>query len=96
MAPTRAPRCRLPRTPPTGGCGSAWVNEEGGRLYAKLGDASGAGGTLELLRNLPGGGFNIAQQTTASATGERLVLATDWDEMRVQADTVWATVVDPP
>jgi hypothetical protein len=73
-----------------------WLNDDGTLLYAKLGDAAGAGGTLELLRNVSGRGSNIPQQTTAAAIGDRLVLASDWDRTSTESDTVWATVVDPP
>lgn len=73
-----------------------WLNDDGALLYAKLGDAAGAGGTPELLRSVPGRGDNIPQQTSAAVTGDRLVLASDWDRNGGQSDTVWATVVDPP
>ncbi len=73
-----------------------WVNEDGGVLYAKLGDSKGAGGTPELLRNVPGGGENIPLQTAATAIGGRLVIATAWERTSTESDTVWATVVDPP
>jgi hypothetical protein len=73
-----------------------WVNEDGGMLYAKLGDSTGAGGTPELLRSVPGGGENIPLQTAATAAGGRLVIATAWERTSTESDTVWATVVDPP
>jgi len=73
-----------------------WLNTDGTLLYAKLGDSTGAGGTLELLRNVPGGGENIPLQTVATTIGQRLVLAADWERTSTQTDSMWATVVDPP
>jgi hypothetical protein len=75
--------------------GRLWVTwvEGDNRLLAKLGDSSGAGGSAQLIPPPPG--HDTPDQTTAIASGERLVLATEWSTLAADVNSVWSTVVDP-
>jgi hypothetical protein len=69
------------------------VSSDGNRLFAKLGDARGAGGAAQLIPLPPG--HDIPDTTTALASGERLVLASEFSALSADVNSVWATVVDP-
>jgi hypothetical protein len=71
----------------------SWASGDGNHLLAKLGDARGAGGTAQTLRPPPG--RDNPDQTALLASGERLVLATQWSALKAEGSSVWTTVVDP-
>jgi hypothetical protein len=82
--------------------GRLWVAFAGSEKlleYAKLGDAKGAGGNLVSLpkvRALVRGGFDEPAGTAATTVGDRLVLATLWnDGMSSNSLSLWGTVVNP-
>lgn len=70
-----------------------WMSADGNRLFAKLGDDRGAGGTAQPIPLAPG--HDIPDTTTALASGERLVLATEFSALSADVNSVWATVLDP-
>ncbi len=70
-----------------------WVSTDGSRLFAKLGDARGAGGTAQLIPLAPG--HDIPDATVSLTNGERLVLASEFSALSADVNSVWATVVDP-
>lgn len=69
-----------------------WTDVGAERMYAKLGDARGAGGTVVQLPVPPG--FTTAEHSSAATAGESLVLESNW--LAGAATAVWATVVNPP
>jgi hypothetical protein len=78
----------------------SFVDPSPGTLFATLGDARGAGGRLIQLPKPHGFtklGTDQPVATAVTTIGERLVLATAWqDNGTAGASQVWATVVDPP
>lgn len=96
-APTAIARATGLRTPSAaytadGRLWVTWVSSDGNRLFAKLGDARGAGGAAQLIPLPPG--HDIPDTTTALASGERLVLASEFSALSADVNSVWATVVD--
>lgn len=77
---------------PDGRVWISWTDVAGERLYAKLGDALGAGGTVVQLP-LPAG-FTMPEHGAAATVGESLVLESNW--LAGSANAVWATAVSPP
>ena len=77
---------------PDGRVWVSWTDVGAERMYATLGDALGAGGTLVQLP-LPAG-FTTPEHSAASTAGESLVLESNW--LAGTANAVWATVVNPP
>jgi hypothetical protein len=77
---------------PDGRVWVSWTDVGAERMYAKLGDALGAGGTLVQLP-MPAG-FTTAEHGAAATAGESLVLESNWSTG--SATAVWATVVNPP
>ena len=73
--------------------GVTWVTTDGNRLLAKLGDPRGAGGTPQVIPPAPG--HDTPDQTAVLASGERLVLATEWSTLAADVNSAWAAVVDP-
>jgi von Willebrand factor type D domain len=71
----------------------AWVKADGARMYAKLGDARGAGGTAVELPTP----YRAATPALTAATtlGDRLVLVTNWMNDASSAVAIWGTVVSP-
>lgn len=83
--------------------GRLWVSfadTSPGILFAVLGDGRGAGGRLIQLQRPPGftrPGFDQPAATAVTTIGDRLALATAWqDNGSAGTSQVWATVVDPP
>lgn len=72
---------------------ATWVSGDGNHLLAKLGDARGAGGIAQTLRPPPG--RDTPDQTALLASGERLVVATQWSALATDRSSVWTTVVEP-
>jgi hypothetical protein len=71
----------------------SWTDGSTGRMYAKLGDSTGAGGTPVRLPVPPG--FSTSGHGAAVTTGEALVIAANWQQAG-GSSAVWTTVVDPP
>ena len=90
-APARAPSAAYTAD---GRLWVSWTDDVGERVFAKLGDANGAGGS-PLQLQLPAG-FRSPQTSAALAAGNSLALVTNWLAPESGATAVWATVVDPP
>jgi hypothetical protein len=56
----------------------AWWDRVAARFTAKLGNASGAGGTPVSLAHPPGGRTQVAGHLAAASVGEELVLVVNW------------------
>ncbi len=70
-----------------------WVEPHSDRLLAKLGDATGAGGSPILLQTPRG--YSTALNTTSTVDGTRLVLATNWQtDSSTPTTAVFATVIN--
>jgi hypothetical protein len=79
---------------------ASFADTSPGILFATLGDARGAGGRLIGLRKPPGftkAGTDQPAATAAATIGDRLVLATSWqDNGTAGTSQVWATTVNAP
>jgi len=70
-----------------------WAEPDSSRLFATLGDATGAGGSPVLLQAPPG--YGTALNSASVVNGTQLVLATDWQSATgTPATAVFATVVN--
>ncbi len=70
-----------------------WEEPHSGVLLAKLGDATGAGGSPILTQTPPG--YKTALNTASAVNGTQLVLATNWQaDSSTPATAVFATVIN--
>jgi len=71
----------------------AWSEPHSSRMLAKLGDATGAGGSPILTLTPPG--YSTALNTASTVAGTQLLLATNWQtDSHTSTTAVFATVIN--